>query len=127
MIALQESELIVGEGLQGQPRVSKDSKRQVLIMPAEVLEDIDVEPGTVRENITTRGLDIMALQRGDHLHVGEAVLEATFPCSPCVYLDVIQPGLMEASRGRRGMLFRVIHGGPIQIGDAIEIAETQEA
>lgn len=126
MVALEESELLAGRGLKGQPRVRKGSKRQVLLMPAELLDEFGLQPGIVRENITTRGLDVMSLQPGDRVSINGALLEATVPCTPCEFMDEIRPGLQEASQGKRGMLFRVIEGGSIQIGDSIQVAAAEE-
>jgi len=99
------------------------SKRQVLLMDAETLEEFGVAPGCVKENITTRGLPLVALQLGERLRVGGAVLEVMKPCTPCHQMDEIRAGLQEAIRGRRGLLCRVAQSGPIRRGDRIEIAE----
>ena len=101
------------------------SKRQVLVMDSETLEEFGVAPGRVKENITTRGLRLGALQLGERLHVGEAVLEVMKPCTPCHQMDEIREGLQEAIRGRRGLLCRVVQSGSIRRGDRIKIAERE--
>lgn len=101
------------------------SKRQVLLMDLETLEEFGVAPGRVKENITTRGLPLGALQLGERLRVGEAVLEVMKPCTPCHQMDEIREGLQEVIRGRRGLLCRVVQPGSIRRGDRIEIAERQ--
>ena len=90
-------------------------------MAAETLEILQLEPGTVKENITTSGLDYQAISAGTRLRIGEAVLEATMPCEPCSRMDEIRSGLRTELRGRRGWLFRVAQGGKIRRGDAIEV------
>jgi MOSC domain-containing protein YiiM len=101
------------------------SKRQVLLMDSETLEEFGVAPGRVKENITTRGLSLATLQLGERLRVGDAVLEVMKPCTPCHQMDEIREGLQEAIRGRRGVMGRVVESGSIRRGDHIEIAERE--
>lgn len=42
--------------------------RQVHLLDAEILGEYGVEPGELGENITTQGLDLLALGRGSKLH-----------------------------------------------------------
>ena len=96
------------------------SSRQILLMDLETLEEFGIPAGRARENITTRGIHLNALPLGQLLRVGPALLEVTKPCTPCHQMDEIRPGLKNALRGRRGVLCRVVKGGPIRRGDRIE-------
>ena len=61
------------------------------------------------ENITTRGVDLLALPTGTRFDLGaSAVVEVTGLRNPCAQLDGIQPGLMAATlaRDERGELVR---------------------
>ncbi len=78
------------------------------------------ELAEVRENITTDGLNVNSLQIGQLLRVGEAQLEVSEVCHPCNLMEAIRPGLRKELWGRRGMLCRVLQGGMIRRGDAIE-------
>jgi MOSC domain-containing protein YiiM len=78
-------------------------------------------PGDARENITTRGIDLHDLPRGTVLKVGNARLQVTIHCAPCKHLDDVQPGLSDAMRDQRGMLFTVLDGGEINVGDEIAV------
>lgn len=118
-----ESEVIVGRGLRGNRGGRPGGKRQVLVMPIELIEKFDLSIGQVKEQITTRGLDAMALRTGDRLHIGDVVLEATGECEPCEQIEAIRPGLRAAMDHQRGMLFRVLEGGIIRVGDTIEVVE----
>jgi MOSC domain-containing protein YiiM len=113
MIPLETAEVIAGRGIRGSRGGRPNGKRQVLIMPAELLDTFGLSPGAVRENITTRGVDVMALRPGDGLHIGEVVLEAMGDCKPCEFIEGIRPGLQAEMLGHRGMLFRVVEGGEI--------------
>lgn len=110
-------------GLEGDWHTRKESKRQVLLMDEETLTQFGLQPGRVRENITTRGIDLKLLERGTRLRLGEAILEITLPCTPCEFIDDIRPGLREKMVGQRGMLARVVQGGEIKIGDAVEVKQ----
>src|SRR6266568_4859077 len=96
------------------------SKRQVLLVDRETLEAMDLQPGIIRENITTDGLNVNSLQIGQLLRVGRARLEVSAVCTPCDQMEAIRPGLRKELWGRRGMLCRVLEGGVIRRGDPIE-------
>ncbi len=98
------------------------AKRQVLLMDKETLEILGLTPGTVRENITTRDMDIYSLTPGQKVRIGaEVELEITELCNPCERMDEIRQGLREELEGRRGMLTRVAKGGDIAVGDTISV------
>lgn len=97
------------------------SSRQLLLMDLETLEEFDIVPGRVKENITTRGIKLDGLPVGQRMRVGEALLEITKECRPCRLMDAIRQGLQEAARERRGILCRVVEAGRIRRGDHIEI------
>jgi MOSC domain-containing protein YiiM len=101
------------------------SRRQVLLMDFETLEDLGISPGSVKENITTRGLGLGGLAEGQRVRAGEVLLEVTVPCTPCGQMDEIREGLKEALRGRRGVLCRVLKPGRIRRGDPIEVIPQQ--
>jgi MOSC domain-containing protein YiiM len=112
---------VTDRGLLGCVHGRAGSKRQVLLVDIEALSEFGLLPGTIRENITTVGLNTAELRPGQRLCVGEAVLEVKLPCEPCSRMDEIRMGLQKELENRRGMLCRVIEGGRISRGDAIEI------
>ncbi len=107
-------------GLEGCAHARTGSPRQVLLVDSETLELMELSPGIIRENITTRGINVNGLGAGQRLQVGAAQLEVSMVCTPCDMLEKIRPGLRRELRGRRGMLCRVIAGGVIRQGDRIE-------
>jgi MOSC domain-containing protein YiiM len=121
MKALDEVRAIQDTGFDSCAHGRLGSYRQVLLMDTETLREFGLEPGAVKENITTEGLALAGLPRGQRLRVGEALLEVTLRCEPCGRMDDIRPGLQAALRGRRGQLCRVLQGGHIRVGDPIEI------
>ena len=118
-----EVEAVAEKGLQGCIHGRLGNKRQVLLMDMETLETLGVQPGQVKENITTRGLKVQELTQGQRLRVGEALLEVTGPCGPCNRMEEIRSGLEKELRGRRGMLCRVLERGRIRRGDRVEVLE----
>ncbi|HEX8103808.1 MAG TPA: MOSC domain-containing protein [Solirubrobacteraceae bacterium] len=88
--------------------------RQVHLVHGELHDELrargfDVAPGAMGENVTTRGVELLALPQGTRLRLGaEAVVEVTGLRDPCVQLDRFQPGLMGAvlDRDDQGSLVR---------------------
>jgi MOSC domain-containing protein YiiM len=140
--------LVAGLGIDGdahagitvkhRSRVARDPRqpnlRQVHLVHGELLDQLRaagfaVSPGQMGENVTTRGIDLLALPTGSRLRLGaSAVVELTGLRNPCVQLDGLQPGLMAATLGRdaQGELIRkagvmaiVIVGGAVAPGDPI--------
>ena len=120
MEELEEILAVEDSGFEGCAHARPGGKRQVLLVDNETLELMELRPGIIRENITTTGLNVNGLAPGQHLRVGDSRLEVTTVCTPCDLMEKIRPGLRRELRGRRGMLCRVIAGGTIRKGDAIE-------
>lgn len=115
---------------------AKPNLRQVHLIHQELIDELQaagfrVGPGVMGENVTTRGVDLLALPRGALLHVGASVIVAvTGLRNPCWQLDKYQAGLMAATLGRdaQGELVRkagvmgvVIEGGTVRADDAIRV------
>jgi MOSC domain-containing protein YiiM len=117
---LQEAQVMNDFGFEGCAHAQPGRKRQVLLVDRETLEAMDLQPGIIRENITTTGLNVNRLAIGQQLRVGESLLEVSEICTPCDQMEKIRPGLRKELWGRRGMLCRVVEGGIIRRGDTIE-------
>jgi MOSC domain-containing protein YiiM len=135
-----EGDAHAGERIKHRSRVRRDSTaanlRQVHLIHAELHDelraaDFDVEPGQMGENVTTRGIDLLGLSTGTRLRLGgEAVVEVTGLRNPCVQLDGIQSGLMQATLTRdgngnlvrkAGVMAIVIEGGEVRPGDEVRV------
>lgn len=129
-----------GEKVQHRSRVARDpgqpNLRQVHLIHAELHDDLraagfTVSAGDMGENVTTRGLDLLALPTGTRLRLGRsAVVEVTGLRNPCRQLDAFQAGLMKAVLGRdedgnlirkAGIMGVVLASGTVRPGDQIEI------
>lgn len=109
-------------GLEGCRHAKPGSRRQMLLIEEEILDELDLRPGLIKENITTRGIDLTSLPRETRLLLGEEVeLWTTGPCGPCGLMDEIRDGLQEELRGRRGTLAWVKRSGQLRVGDRIEV------
>jgi MOSC domain-containing protein YiiM len=118
--------LISGLGIQGDKHAVAVSDRQVLLADKEALDAVGVAPGTIKENLTVEGLNVMDLPAGSRLRLGSsAVLEITEICEPCFRMDEIRHGLKQELEGRRGMVARVIQGGTIHLGDPIQVEKAE--
>lgn len=127
MRLVRTATLETGVGINGDKHAEAASRRQVLLADKESLEALDVAPGTIKENLTVEGLEVMALEPGTRLRINDAVLEITSVCEPCFRMDEIRPGLRAELAGRRGMNSVVIAGGVINVGDEIQVEERAEA
>lgn len=120
MEELREARLLADFGFEGCAHARPRASRQVLLVDRETLEAMELTAGILRENITTAGLNVNSLQIGQLLRIGNARLEVTMVCTPCNQMERIRPGLRKELWGRRGMLCRILEGGIIQPGAAIE-------
>jgi MOSC domain-containing protein YiiM len=135
-----EGDAHCGVTVQHRSRVARDPSapnlRQVHVMAAELLDELvahgfQVAPGVLGENVTSRGLDLLALPGGTQLRLGAAALiEVTGLRNPCVQLDSFQRGLQKAvlDRDEDGRLIRragvmavVLRDGIVGPGDPIEV------
>jgi MOSC domain-containing protein YiiM len=120
MEELLETFAVTNSGFLGCAHARPGGKRQVLLVDRETLEAMNLQPGIIRENITTDGLNVNGLKAGEQLRIGGARLEVSALCTPCDQLEKVRTGLRKEMWGRRGMLCRVIEGGTIRRGDSIE-------
>jgi MOSC domain-containing protein YiiM len=118
--------LVQDLGIEGDKHASAASKRQVLLADKEALDAVGVLPGTIKENVTVEGVDVMQLPAGSRVRLGRsAVLEITAVCEPCFRMDEIREGLKQELEGRRGMVSRVVQGGIISVGDPITVERSE--
>ncbi|MDQ6713549.1 MAG: MOSC domain-containing protein [Candidatus Dormibacteraeota bacterium] len=126
MQLVRSANVVEGLGIEGDKHASAPSKRQVLLADKEALDAVGVLPGTIKENITVEGVDVMQLPAGSRVRLGRsAVLEITAVCEPCFRMDEIRTGLKEELVGRRGMVSRVVQGGIINVGDPITVERSE--
>jgi MOSC domain-containing protein YiiM len=135
-----EGDAHMGETVKHRSRVRVDptqpNLRQVHLVHAELHDELkaagfEVHPGDIGENITTSGIDLLALPTGTVLRIGQtAVLRITGLRNPCTQLDGFQQGLTAAvldrdAEGRvvrkAGVMSVVVAGGEVVPGDPIAV------
>lgn len=125
--AVERAVAVTGVGLEGDRYTGGSGKRGVTLIQAEHLPAIaalsghaEVTPVTLRRNLVVSGIALIAL-KGRRFRIGEVVLEGTAPCDPCSKMEAaLGPGGYNAMRGMGGLCARVLTGGALQIGDAVE-------
>ena len=98
--------------------------RQVSLLAAESIErmaalGLEVGPGDFAENLTTSGIDLLALVPGDRVCIGEVELEITQIGKECHDRCAIYEQAGDCVMPREGIFARVLRGGTISIGDEI--------
>jgi MOSC domain-containing protein YiiM len=135
-----DGDIHAGKTVKHRSRVRKDpdqpNLRQVHLIHTELHDELadqgfDVRPGQMGENVTTSGVELLALPTGARLRLGsDAVVEVTGLRNPCSQLDEIAPGLMKAvlARGsnlevirKSGVMGVVLQDGEVRPGDPIEV------
>src|SRR2546430_17019044 len=62
--------LITGVGIEGDKHAVATSDRQGLLADQETLDEVCVEPGTIKENLTVEGLPVIGLPTAPRGRVG---------------------------------------------------------
>lgn len=126
-VPVDELELVQNKGILGDLHFdeSGSSSRQVLLLDAAILASEGWKPGTLREQIVVDYPHLQTLDPGTLLKLGEAVIQITKPCHPCLtmatYLGEEGNAFVRRMMGRRGMLARVHQSGTIRPGDLLEL------
>jgi MOSC domain-containing protein YiiM len=114
------------EGLEGDAHRGAGSIRQVLLEDQEVLDELGLSPGQIKENVTVEGVGVNSLSVGTTITLGEVVLEITKPAGPCSRMEEIREGLKDELEGCRGVLARVVTPGTLRVGDLVSVQEPAE-
>lgn len=122
--------LLPGTGVEGDRYAggAGAGTRQVTLIAAEHLAALGaylgragpVAPEAMRRNVVVEGLNLLAL-KNRRFRLGSALLEWTGECHPCSRLnETLGPGGYNAARGHGGITARVLEGGEVALGDAVE-------
>ncbi len=119
-VELRENHGIVGDAHAG------EWHRQVSLLAKESIDKmrklgLDVDCGDFAENITTEGIDLPGLPIGTRLTMGETLLEVTQIGKECHTRCAIYHQAGDCVMPKEGIFVRVITGGVVRPGDAIEL------
>jgi MOSC domain-containing protein YiiM len=106
------------------------ARRQVSLIRAEdwaaAMADLggDIDWWKRRANLLVEGVDVEN-RAGAVVRIGAVRIQITQECDPCSRMEEIAPGLKAAltPHWRGGALGKVLAGGDIRVGDAIEIGD----
>ena len=118
-------DLVVAHGIDGDAHAGK-WHRQVSLLSYEKIEafkarGVDVEDGAFGENIVVSGIDLAKLPVGTLLKSGDVELEVTQIGKECHAHCAIFHAVGDCIMPREGIFTRVLKGGVIKNGDAIEL------
>jgi MOSC domain-containing protein YiiM len=117
--------LVIDFGLEGDAHGGK-WHRQVSLLAIESIDKmrkagLDVGPGDFAENITTEGIDLVALPIGSKVKIGdEAIGEVTQIGKECHHGCAIRQQAGDCVMPREGIFIKVLNEGQVKVGDIIE-------
>jgi 8-oxo-dGTP diphosphatase len=110
-----------GLGFWRDDRVSRD----LTLVEAEVVDELELAPGETRRTVTTRGMALNELV-GRTFWTGDVLVRGTSLCEPCRHLEeVTGRRLIRALVHRGGLRADALTSGRIAVGDSVEAAEEQ--
>lgn len=123
-LPVREAVLASGHGIEGDAHAG--GARQVSLLANESIEKgiasgVELKPGDFGENLTTEGINVSSVKVGERLVVGkEAILQISEIGKVCETPCSIGQRLGECIMPREGLFAKVLRGGRIAVGDAIE-------
>ena len=124
--AVPEAVIKENFGIAGDAHSSSEWHRQVSLLAVESIDKmrdlgLDVKPGDFAENITTKGVDLLALPIGTKIGLGAEVIgEVSQIGKECHTRCAIFYQAGDCVMPKEGIFIRVLKGGRIATGDQIE-------
>jgi len=122
-----------GTGIEGDHRAAgqPDGNRQITLIQQEHLLGVaqliepaavtPIDPARLRRNLVISGVNLLALKDIVFRIGAEVELQGTGPCVPCSRMEEnLGTGGYNAMRGHGGITARVLKGGTIAVGDALQ-------
>jgi MOSC domain-containing protein YiiM len=128
MVTANSAVMIMGRGIKGDHYDTRQNgARQVTLIAIEDIAAIASFLGKegiglqlLRRNFVTQGINLVAL-KSRRFRIGPTLLEWSGECAPCSRMETnLGLGGYNAVRGHGGITARVIEGGEVQLGDAVE-------
>ena len=118
-----EGTLVLDRGFEGDAHAG-DWHRQVSLLASESIDKmtaagLDVGPGDFAENITTKGIDLLALPVGSVLSIGDVRLEISQIGKVCHTKCAIFYQAGDCVMPREGLFAVVRVAGPVRVGDPV--------
>ena len=113
---------VAGKGLEGDRHFHVDgaaSGQALTLVAAEAVDEVELEPGETRRQVTVRGVDVNGLV-GKRFRVGEVECFGVELCEPCRHLEqMTRPGIIKALTHRAGINADIVVAGVIRVGDPV--------
>jgi MOSC domain-containing protein YiiM len=120
---VESARAVAGKGLEGDRYFFEDGAkpgRALTLVEEESVQDVALEPGATRRQVTTRGVRLNDLI-GKRFRVGEVECYGVELCEPCSHLEkMTRPGIVRELVHRAGINADILTDGTISVGDSIE-------
>ena len=129
---VDEAEIVTDFGIKGDAHASQKWHRQISLLALESIKRMqdkgfNVNPGDFAENITTEGIDLVALPIGTLMKIGKVEVEVSQIGKECHKKCSIFYQAGDCVMPKEGIFVKVIKGGTIKKGDSIEVQIPQES
>lgn len=127
-VPIEEAELKVDHGIVGDAHAG-NWHRQVSLLGVESVAkvqnalDFELKPGDFAENILTEGITLYTLPIGTKMTIGDVEAEVTQIGKECHYGCAIRELAGDCVMPREGIFVKILKGGHIKAGDAIQVTE----
>jgi MOSC domain-containing protein YiiM len=124
---VKEISLKTNYGIEGDAHASSEWHRQVSLLAIESIrkmqeKGLDVKPGDFAENITTEGIDLVALPIGTRIRLGENVEgEVSQIGKVCHTRCAIYQQAGDCVMPKEGIFIKIITGGMVRQGDPVKV------
>ena len=113
---------VAEKGLEGDRHFHADGAapgQALTLVAAEVVEEVGLDPGETRRQLTVRGVDVNGLV-GKRFRVGEVECLGVELCEPCRHLEqMTRAGIIKELTHRAGINADILVGGVISVGDPV--------
>lgn len=118
-----KAKLVPELGLEGDAHAGFAHRQVSLLNAEDIREASEKMPGLISgsfaENITVEGFDVSSVPVGDHLRIGECLLEVTQIGKECHSRCEIYKTIGDCIMPKKGVFCRVLEGGHISRGDEV--------
>lgn len=121
---VEEVRAVAGQGLEGDRHFHPEgapSGQALTLVEAEQVEDVGLNAGETRRQVTVRGVDLNNLV-GKRFRVGEVECLGVELCEPCSHLEeMTRPAIIKNLVHRAGLNADILVGGTIRLGDPVVV------
>ena len=123
---INEAEITTNFGIKGDAHASDKWHRQISLLALESInkmqnQGLNVNPGDFAENITTEGINLLALPIGTQMKIGNVEVEVSQIGKECHTRCSIYYQAGDCVMPKEGIFVKVLQGGKIKEGDFIEV------